>query len=105
MQVAVGCVTAARPMVSREGFEPTPISGLPHGIGLGARPVPLRGPARISVSVYHYYRVVRSAPGRMWRVNTAAYLYALDDEHGREIIAYHWHPSLAGQERIAYPHL
>jgi hypothetical protein len=27
------------------------------------------------------------------------------DEHGREILAYHWHPALAGQERVTYPHL
>jgi len=36
-------------------------------------------------------------------VRVASYLYALDDEAGREVLAYHWHRS--GRSRIVRPHL
>lgn len=48
---------------------------------------------------------MQTDPGRPWRTTTAAYLYMVYDERGREILAYHWHPAIAGQERVAYPHL
>jgi len=105
VQAALSCVTRIRPTISRRGFEPLPPEANAHAINIGEEAVPLAGPARIALSVQHYYRLTRSAPGRPWRVTTAAYLYALDDEHGREILAYHWHPSLVGQDQVSYPHL
>ena len=48
---------------------------------------------------------MQSASRQPSRVSTAAYLYGLHDKYGREIMAYHWHPGLAGQVRTAYPHL
>jgi hypothetical protein len=29
---------------------------------------------------------------REWKVKTEGYTYRLDDEDGRELLAYHWHP-------------
>jgi hypothetical protein len=72
---------------------------------LGVLPVRLAGPARIAVTADHHYRLVPAAAGAGWRASTAAYLYSILDEHGREILAYHWHPSLTSQEQVAYPHL
>jgi hypothetical protein len=92
-------------MIGRNAWDPTSPGAMPHIISLGPQPTLLPGPAQIHLSVHHHYRVVQPASGRPWRTSTAAYLYALHDEHGRENIAYHWHPSLAGQDRIAYPHL
>lgn len=50
-----------------------------------------------------WYRVVlASDPGGLWTVTTDGYEYSLDDERGREIIAYHWHPSRGW---ASFPHL
>jgi hypothetical protein len=105
LQAALSCVTLARLSVSPGGFDRTPPGALPHTMRFSEQPVSLPGPARIAVAIDHHYRITQPAPGGPWRAATAAYLYALDDEHGREILAYHWHPDIAGAERIAYPHL
>jgi hypothetical protein len=36
-----------------------------------------------------------------YKVTTRSYLYALEDEHYHEIIAFHWHPDA----EIKFPHL
>jgi hypothetical protein len=105
LQAAISCVTAARLTVSTGGFEASPPGADPHTVSLGDLPVLLPGAARIALSVDHHYYITQPAPDRAWKVTTAAYLYALDDEHGRELFAYHWHPDVAGQEQVSYPHL
>src|SRR5207244_1642370 len=42
------------------------------------------------------------AHGR-WKVQTAAYYYGFDDVHGREVIAYHWHPEEV--PAVPFPHV
>ena len=53
----------------------------------------------------HAYRIVRDPePSRgPFRVSTATYLYSLEDEDGREVVAYHWQPD--GRSPITWPHL
>lgn len=75
---------------------------------LARAPVPLGGPARVALSIEHHYRVIR--PGGKhgpYKVQTAAYYYAIDDHAGREIVAYHWHPDVrqATGVRAGFPHL
>jgi hypothetical protein len=62
--------------------------------------VPLDGPAKLQLWVDHHYRIVRPTERGPYKVQTAAYYYALEDQDGREILAYHWHPS-----QPQYPHL
>lgn len=60
------------------------------------------GQVRFGLSVVHAYRIIRQSERGPWKVQTAAYQYALDDADGREIFAYHWHPHVGD---IPYPHL
>lgn len=77
----------------------------PHVLVLGrGRPVRLAGDARLSLSLQIYYRVAEDSGSRFsWRVTIVGYLYALTDERGREVIAYHWHPD--ERSAVTYPHL
>jgi hypothetical protein len=93
LQLAVSCV-------SPEGYRP---ADTPHYLSFSESVVPLRGHAggfglRVRVS----YRI-RSEGTRSWTALPAAYLYALHDEQGYEIVAYHWHPE--SRSPIITPHL
>ena len=73
----------------------------PHGITLSGDPAVLRGRHGLGLTVFHYYRLVVSESA--WRVQTTGYRYALRDASGREVLAYHWHPT--GVSPITFPHL
>lgn len=96
---ALLCVTAAVLHV-RAGYYS---ADEPHVLTLaGGAPVRLKGPSRITLSVFQHYRVVEAAGTRgAWRVSTAGYYYALEEYGGNEIVAYHWHPSSG----VSFPHL
>lgn len=48
------------------------------------------------------YKIVQTSSGdQQWRVSTTGYIYRLDDEKGKEILAYHWHPT----QKHKFPHL
>jgi hypothetical protein len=53
--------------------------------------------------VNHHYRVARPTGAGRWKVRTAAYFYGFDDDQGRELLAFHWHPE--APEAVPYPHL
>ena len=40
-----------------------------------------------------------------WKVCTRSYYYAVEDEAGKEILAFHWHPDANPENRILYPHM
>lgn len=78
--------------------------------------MPLRtehGRRGVLLSVGHDYRIVEledEADARgPWKVRTARYVYAILDEQGNELLAYHWHPEdpsqPSGRSRIQTPHL
>jgi hypothetical protein len=62
----------------------------------------LQGDGAIALSVRYYYRIVRVEGRRPWQAETAAYYYTFLDNHGREIIGYHWHPTTPD---VTFPHL
>jgi hypothetical protein len=69
----------------------------------GGNPVRLRGQHSLSLVLVQRYVIVTAAsstPG--WTVETAAYEYALLQADGRELLAYHWHPT--GRSPIVWPH-
>jgi hypothetical protein len=105
LQQAVSCVTGTVITLSPDGYRP---STVPHRLVLGnGTPVTVTArlptsEVRFGLSVLHAYRIIRAAERGPWKVQTAAYQYALDDDDGREIFAYHWHPHV---ERVPYPHL
>lgn len=105
LQQALSCVTDAVLTVSPNGYQP---SDAPHRLSLGdGTPVLLRAPlssgaTRVGLSVFQAYRIVRAGERSVWRIQTVAYQYALDDSDRREILAYHWHPHI---ENVVYPHL
>jgi hypothetical protein len=45
---------------------------------------------------------IQKRPILGWKVCTESYSYAVDDENGQEILAFHWHPI---NHDIDYPHL
>ncbi len=50
-----------------------------------------------------HYRVTQAAGVQgPWKVSTAAYLYTLYDKDKHELLAFHWHPEMAGEKT---PHL
>lgn len=49
--------------------------------------------------VAHADQAVRSR----WLAHTTGYMCALDDDDGREILSYHWHPQ--GRSHVTTPHL
>lgn len=103
VQRALSCVTPAVVRVS--SYDP----GGPHVLVLNDNePVRLRGRTALWLSVKMQFRVLESREeGRgPWKVNTAAYHYALRDAPTREFFSYHWHPEAAEEgRRIEHPHL
>jgi hypothetical protein len=92
----LSCVTSAHTTVS--GYH---ASDLPHRLSLAdGDPVRLRGELRLTLDATEQYRVYEDADG--WRVEIVGYLYAIEYE-GRELVAYHWHPS--GESPIIWPHM
>jgi hypothetical protein len=67
----------------------------------GGDAVALRGDHRLTLSVGEQYRIVQDGDG--WRVETAAYFYAVGQQRAGELLAYHWHPQ--GRGRVVDPHL
>jgi hypothetical protein len=96
MQRALSCITYARLYVPR-GKQP----GETEALGLSEDPIRLRS-ARIGTVLFalgHQFKVVQD--GRTsWHVSTLWYRYHLTDEHGRELLAWHWHPATS-----PHPHL
>jgi hypothetical protein len=74
------------------------LSDKPHQLELADTAKMRGGP--LSIDVAEEYELRQGADG--WRVAIVGYLYAIGYE-GRELIAYHWHPS--GDSSIAKPHM
>jgi hypothetical protein len=54
--------------------------------------VRLKGNSHLTLSVGQQFRVVESGRAEGWRVQVVAYFYALGQQGGGELLAYHWHP-------------
>lgn len=67
-------------------------AGEPHVLLLNrGEPAALKG--GLTLHLLQQYEVVEATGERgPWKVSTRAYHYELDDEEGRELLAYHWHP-------------
>jgi hypothetical protein len=89
------------PIDTPDRYNPSP--ALVRSLELGAdRPVPLRGPGRISFQIRLRYQII-GGDDDGWGVQIVAYQYALLDRHEHEIVAYHWHPD--GPSAVVTPHL
>jgi hypothetical protein len=97
---SLACVTDSYVNVSGGYFA----TDRPHGLVLGdGSPVALSGKSNLSLSLLHQYRLVEDEGERgPWKATTAAYFYAVEDREGKEVIAFHWHPHVAG---TTTPHL
>ena len=92
LEEAVACVTEPVLLLSKRGGYRI---GEEYSLVLReGDPVPLKGGARIAISLFQHFRLVkdeREDHGPI-RVTTAAYYYVLEDSNGHEILSYHWHP-------------
>jgi hypothetical protein len=101
-QVAA-CITD-QPLLST-GHRPAP---QPHFVSFVPLdlPVPLRsrrGGRGAELFVRIDYTVDALAPGSGYEVRSSAYRYHVLDAHGRELLAYHWHPE--GVSPVVSPHV
>lgn len=97
LQQAASCVTTAVVVNRRDPFE--------SELYLATRLATDRG-ERLTLSARHFYEVSPSGSHERrdhWRAQTTAYYYTLDAADGREILAYHWHPT--GNSHVTTPHL
>jgi len=95
---AISCICDAGAL-RVEGYRPR---DEPHRLILGDG-VPHKLKDGKAITVGQRYQIVQSAdPDRgPWKVSITGYSYALDDQEGLEIVAYHWHPPTGP----ARPHL
>jgi hypothetical protein len=97
---AIVALVTEVPVRDPERFNPSPV--LVRSITFSPdRPVPLRGPSRIALLVRLRYRLADDDDG--WWTQIVAYQYALLDQRGQEILAYHWHPE--GPSHVVTSHL
>jgi hypothetical protein len=99
---AFGCVSKEAhvwSLVGTNGYDPgqehalAPKRGLPVEVFAGER--------RLALASLFVYRIEEGEGERgLWKVSTVAYYHSLEDEAGREIVAYQWHP---GQYRLPAP--
>lgn len=69
-------------------------------------PLALARGGHLTLTIWHYYLLVADASHdarRRWQARTTGYRYAIEDADGREILAYHWHPT--GRSHTTMPHL
>lgn len=61
----------------------------------------LRGPTALTLSVAEHFTVVEQTDG--WSTVRSAYFFAVGQQGGGELLAFHWHP--LGASRVRTPHL
>jgi hypothetical protein len=100
LQLALSCVSNA--VLHRTTYDP---HVQPHVLILNQNtPVRIDSGRGIALYVAHHFRIIEADdPRGPWKVSTAGYAYALGDRDGREIIAFHWHPS--SPNKVTSPHL
>ena len=101
LQHALSCVSQEL-LTVRGGYHP---SGTPHALTLGNSPAILGRDRQFALKVIQHYRIIEHEGVRgPWKVRTVAYYYTVEEagESGREMFAYHWHPS--ERTAITFPH-
>jgi hypothetical protein len=101
LQRSLSCITRAVVDVGGGYF----IAEHPHTLTIAAgESVPLAGPGKLSLRLIQSYRVIE-APGVRgpYAIHITGYFYGLDDELGREVISFQWHPQ--SRSPVTTPHL
>ncbi len=78
----------------------------PHALAfLGNRPATMVSNPTSALRLSIWYQLIREmeSPSGRWRVQVVAYFYAIENDEGREILTYHWHP--AARSPSVEPHL
>ncbi len=76
----------------------------PQVIVLNRNAPVLLGRSGVSLYVAHHVGIVESdEPSAPWHALTSGYVYPLGDTEGRELVAFHWHPS--APNIVTNPHL
>lgn len=101
LQLAISCVSRAVFDAGGGYYQ----SDTPHVLMLArAAPITLRADPPATLDIRVNYNVAQSGDGlATWSVGTVGYIYAVGDEQGREVLAYHWHQT--GRSAITTPHL
>lgn len=97
LQRALSCVSSA--VAQTEVIGPTTL------LNADSR-LQRRAGGHIRVFVLHDFVAVSDADqprSERWQTRTAGYQYRLEDDDGRETLAYYWHPQ--GQSHVSIPHL
>lgn len=103
LQRALSCVTdAVFVALASDGCSP----GMDHILTFnGGDAVRISDEESLALSVTFYYQIVEDDhPERgPWKVSTRAYMHALENLDGQEIVAYHWHPEQGS--KVTFPHM
>ncbi len=107
LQRITSCISPGVLRPSRNYYTPAATA---HEIAFQVLPPPLQmsvpSVQTLALNIAHAYRIIESdAPGAPWQVTTAGYAYGLelaDDQTGREIIVFHWHPH---EQTVTIPHI
>lgn len=103
LQQSLSCITDAVLDTHKRGNKEYP-NRESYSITTNAgKPADLLCDNGLSLSFIMWYRVVKDDADRdPWRATTTGYYYSLDDSNQKEIVAYHWHPTISD---IDFPHL
>lgn len=64
----------------------------------------LKGDNALSISILLHYKIIQHPTvAGTYKIKTSAYYYTINDANGKELLAYHWHPTETPD--IPYPHL
>lgn len=103
LQRSLDCAVEAR--LNIDGYRPSQSADLPYTADLsGGKPTPFARQSDLQLVVVRYLLIEAEDedPGR-WTTHVVRYEYALEDQNGGEILAYHWHPNR--RNALASPHL
>lgn len=101
LQSAITCLGPAKVTVSAGG------RGKSQGVHAwtlnSGKGMPLIGGLLLHATMNYEFLRDDRLEGGPWRCTTRGYMYSVDGQDGRELIAYHWHP--VGASHFKAPHL
>jgi hypothetical protein len=99
LQQSMSCFGNA--VIRPDGYEP----GVLHTITLPSPTIELltQRDEILNLSFIQHFDIENRWFG--WKVCTRCYMYAVEDDGGREIVAFHWHPDLQGDNSSPHMHI
>lgn len=104
LQRSLDCAVEGR--LNIDGYQPSKPSDEPYTADVErGKPIPFAGRPDLLLVVIIKYRLVEGADsgGGSWLADVVKYEYAIENQAGREVLAYHLHPD--ARNSLLWPHL